>query len=169
MQESKIDTLNKQLQIVSDINEGNFNNIGNLTEEDKLLLQQLAKQQKILDVSRNIEQNHRDEYETLNENLSQWEKTNAQIKGVFEKLKSIKVISEIIDWGKKQLDAIGISFTAILKSVLDYNKTITDAAKALGISVDGVRQLAEGYEETALHSESYNKAANAAFLSIKNL
>ena len=49
MQESKIKTLNEQLQVVSDINEGNFNNIGNLSNEDKLLLLQLAKQQKILD------------------------------------------------------------------------------------------------------------------------
>lgn len=168
MQESKIKTLNEQLQVVSDINEGNFNNIGNLSNEDKLLLLQLAKQQKILDVARNINQNHKDEFDTLDKNLSQWDKFNAKVKGVFEKAKSIKVVSDTWDWGKRQLDAIGISFVAILKSVLDYGKTLTDAAKGLGISVDGVRELAKGYEKTAMAGESYNKAANGAFLTIKN-
>lgn len=168
MQESKINTLNQQLQIVSDINEGKFSSIGNLTKEDKLLLQQLAKEQKILDISRNMVKNHQDEFNTLDKNLGQWDKFKARIKGIYDNFKKIKGISDVIDWGKVQLAAVGISFAAILKNVLEYGKTLTDAAKGLGISVDGVRELTKGYEITALRSKELNEASNAAFLTNKN-
>jgi hypothetical protein len=174
-EQNLLNTLDKEKEL-SKLLVGNYDILNkNLSDKEKQLIRNYLEVKKENEEIKLQKDNGTDilkllkaEANVLEVQLTSWQKINQRVDYLNDKLKSIKVISETIDWGKKQLDTIGISFTAILKSVLDYNKTITDAAKALGISVDGVRQLAEGYEETALHSESYNKAANAAFLSIKN-
>jgi hypothetical protein len=175
-QQDKIVELNQQENALSDILLENYQKQNlQLDTGDKKLVQQYLHQQKLGEEFEEYLKNHNIDLNTQQKiidaqkaQMTNWQKLNQYIDFQTKKWKEVKVISETIDWGKKQLDAIGISFTAILKGVLDYNKTLTDAAKALGISVDGVRELAEGYEKTAMAGESYNKAANGAFLTTKN-
>jgi hypothetical protein len=63
---------------------------------------------------------------------------------------------------------MGGGIQGLLKIVLEYGKTLTDAAKQLGISVDGVRALSDSYEDTAMRAKEINSSANAAFLTTKN-
>jgi hypothetical protein len=175
-QEQKIlDLKNKEETLSTILSNDYIKNNQLLDAGEKKLVQQYLNQQKLGEELEEYLKNHNIDLKTQQSiidaqkaQMSNWQLLNQKIDNLLGKVKSIKVLSETIDWGKKQLDAIGISFTAILTSVLAYGKTITDAAKGLGISVDGVRELAEGYEETAMHAKSLNGASNAAFLTIKN-
>jgi hypothetical protein len=167
-QQAKIDGLNEQLEIVKAVNAGNFQNLQNLSEEDKLLLQQLAVQQKIMDVARNIEQNHRGEFEILNKNLGIFGKILATTKNYVDKFKEIEGIKGTLSFFSAQLTTIGISFEGLLKNALAYEATITNAAKQLGISKDGVRALGASYAESASRATEINSNANAALMSTKN-
>jgi hypothetical protein len=167
-QQAKIEGLNEQLKIVKDVNSGNFALMGYLSEEDKLLLQQLAVQQKIMDVARNIEQNHRGEFEILDKNLSTFKKILTVTENYVKKFKEIEGIKGTFSFFSAQLTTIGISFEGLLKNALAYETTITNAAKQLGISKDGVRALGASYAESASRATEINSNANAALMSTKN-
>ena len=160
LQTQKIDLLSKEIEGAIKVGNLDATTLENLSEQEKILLAQFIQQQKIMDTSRNIEKNHRGQFEQLNKQVGILDKIRVS-------LSKVKLISDGIDWGKAQLATIGISFTAILKNVLEYNKYLTDSANQLGISVNGARELADNYQQASYNTEQYNKNANAALMTIK--
>lgn len=167
-QQAKVDTLNKQLQAVSDINKGEFANFQNLTKEDEILLQQLAKKQKQVDIGRNIIANHGEEYEALNKNLSQWEKLTGKVEFYINKLKEAPVIGKLWGFVEAQLNAIGISFKGILNNILNFDNLITNLSKNLQISKDGARAVADSFIDAANNTSNINKNVDSILATVKN-
>ena len=122
----------------------------------------------IMDVARNIEQNHRSESEILNKHLGIFGKILATTKSYVDKFKEIEGIKGTLSFFNTQLTTIGISFEGLLKNALAYEATITNTAKQLGISKDGVRALGESYADSASRATEINSNANAALMTTKN-
>lgn len=167
-QEAKVGVLNEQLKIVSAINKGDFSKIQNLTEEDEILLQQLAKYQKQMDVGRNIISNHNEEYKALEKNLGSWDKLTGKVEFYNKKLKESPIFGGAFKFVENQLENIGISFKKILENVLKFDNLVTGLSKSLQISKEGARTVSEGFLAAANNVSNINKNVDSVLASIKN-
>ena len=68
---------------------------------------------------------------------------------------------------KKGIDLVGISFDSLLKKVLAFDETLTNAAKQLGLSKDGIRALAGSFENASINASNINKNAVETLNTIK--
>ena len=167
-QKSKVDILNKQLQVVHDINNGSFDNIKNISAEDKILLQKLAKYQKQMDIGRNIIANHGEEHKALKENLGSYDKLIGKVEFYNKKLKDSPLFGGAYKFIDNQLENIGISFKKILDNILKFDSLITNLSKSLQISKEGARTVSEGFLSAANNASNINKNVDSALASIKN-
>lgn len=160
--------LREQERIVNEILSGNFENLGNLSDQDKILLKQFAVQQQQLDIARNISQNHKDELDTLKNQLSPFQKIVSYTKYYIDKLKEFPGIKGALNFVQTQLDQIGISFQAILKNVLALDKTLTDFGKSVQVGKEGARELADSFQDISYRASEFNSNVSATQASIKN-
>lgn len=112
-----------------------------------------------------------DEIKLLKQQTSWYELLQQKVDNVSKKISKFKEIEGIkgtFSFFSAQLTTIGISFEGLLKNALAYETTITNAAKQLGISKDGVRALGASYAESASRATEINSNANAALMSTKN-
>ena len=168
VQKSKVDVLNKQLEVVRDINDGSFTSLRNLSAEDRVLLQKLAKYQKQMDVGRNIVSNHKAEFDALNENLGSYDKLIGKVEFYNKKIRENPIFGGALKFVENQLENIGISFKKILDNILKFDTLVTNLSKSLQISKDGARAVSESFLEAANNSASINKNVDSALASIKN-
>jgi hypothetical protein len=167
-QQAKVDILNKQLKAVHDINNGSFTSLKNITDEDKILLQKLAKYQKQMDVGRNIISNHKAEHDALEENLGSWDKLTGKVEFYNKKLRESPVFGGAFKFVDNQLENIGISFKKILENVLKFDNLVTNLSKSLQISKEGARTVSEGFRDAANNVSSINKNIDSVLATIKN-
>ena len=160
--------LKDQLEVVSQINEGEGNLLSNLSEEEKIQLQQFAILQKQMDVSRNIVRNHQNELDILTKQLTPWQKIVSYAMLYVDKLKEFPGVKASLDFITTQLNTIGISFQAILKNVLALDKTLTDFGKSVQVSKEGARELASSFQEASFRASELNSNVSSAQASIKN-
>ena len=167
-QQAKVDILNEQLKVVSNINRGEFTSMQNLTAEDEILLQQLAKQQKQMDIGRNIIANHGKEFDALDKNLNSYEKLTGKVEFYNKKLRDSPIFGGAFKFFDNQLENIGISFKKILENVLKFDSLITNLSKSLQISKEGARTVSEGFLAAANNVSSINKNVDSVLASVKN-
>ena len=167
-QQAKVDTLNEQLKAVRDINNGSFTSLQNITDEDKLLLQKLAKYQKQMDIGRNIVANHGDEFDALEKNLSSWDKLTGKVEFYNKKLRDSPIFGGAFKFLDNQLENIGISFKKILENVLKFDSLVTNLSKSLQISKEGARTVSEGFRDAANNVSSINKNVDSVLATVKN-
>jgi hypothetical protein len=167
-QQAKVDILNEQLKAVSDINDGSFTSLQNITDEDKLLLQKLAKYQKQMDIGRNIITNHGKEFDALNKNLGSWDKLTGKVEFYNKKLRDSPIFGGAFKFLDNQLENIGISFKKILENVLKFDSLVTNLSKSLQISKDGARTVSEGFLTAADNVSNINKNVDSVLASVKN-
>jgi hypothetical protein len=160
--------LKDQLEVVSQINEGEGNLLSNLSEEEKIQLQQFAILQKQMDVSRNIVRNHQNELDILTKQLTPWQKIVSYAMLYVDKLKEFPGVKASLDFITTQLNTIGISFQAILKNVLALDKTLTDFGKSVQVSKEGARAIASSFEEASFRASEFNSNVSSAQASIRN-
>lgn len=160
--------LKDQLEVVSQINEGEGNLLSNLSEEEKIQLQQFAILQKQMDVSRNIVRNHQNELDILTKQLTPWQKIVSYTMLYVDKLKEFPGVKASLDFITTQLNTIGISFQAILKNVLALDKTLTDFGKSVQVSKEGARAIASSFEEASFRASEFNSNVSSAQASIRN-
>jgi hypothetical protein len=160
--------LKEQLEIVDQINTGKGAYFDQLSDEEKAQLQIFALTQKQMDVSRNIVRNHQDELDVLEKQLTVFQKRVSSILFYINKLKEFPGIQAGLNFVNKQLDAIGISFSAILKNVLALDKTLTEFGKSVQVSKEGARTLADSFQETSFEASQINKNVSSTQASIKN-
>ena len=167
-QQSKVEILNEQLKAVRDINNGSFTSLQNLTAEDEILLQKLAKYQKQMDIGRNIVANHQTEHDALEENLGSWDKLTGKVEFYNKKLRDSPVFGGAFKFVDNQLENIGISFKKILENVLKFDSLITNLSKSLQISKEGARTVSEGFLAAANNVSNINKNVDSVLASVKN-
>ena len=163
-----VKTLKEQLEIVDQINTGKGAYFDQLSDEEKAQLQIFALSQKQMDVSRNIVRNHQDELDVLEKQLTVFQKRVSSILFYINKLKEFPGIQAGLNFVNKQLDAIGISFSAILKNVLALDKTLTEFGKSVQVSKEGARTLADSFQETSYEASQINKNVSSVQASLKN-
>lgn len=143
---------------------GNWSDLGIiLTDVEKSYANQAVQQKLSQERAKDYINNHEDQLKILKQQTSQWQKLSSQALFYNNKLKEIG----LLDWGAKQLAAVGISLSAIIDNLLDYDKILTNTAKTLGISKDGAKALSEEYENTAFNAKSINNNANVALMTTR--
>lgn len=163
-----VKTLKEQLEIVNQINTGKGAYFDQLSDEEKAQLQIFALSQKQMDVSRNIVRNHQDELDVLEKQLTVFQKRVSSILFYINKIKEFPGIASGLKFINTQLDAIGISFSAILKNVLALDKTLTEFGKSVQVSKEGARTLADSFQETSYEASQINKNVSSVQASLKN-
>ena len=163
-----VEKLKDQLEVVSQINEGEGNLLSNLSEEEKIQLHQFAILQKQMDVSRNIVRNHQNELDILKKQLTPWQKLVSYAMLYIDKLKEFPGVKASLDFITTQLNTIGISFQAILKNVLALDKTLTDFGKSVQVSKEGARALADSFQSVSHEASEINSNVSSAQASIRN-
>jgi hypothetical protein len=163
---NQIKILEKKLQTVNDINRGDGDTIKNLSEEEKTLLQQLAVQQKQMDISRNFVANHIEEKKVLDSQLTPWQKLVSNVMYYTNKLKEAPIIGTLWKGVENVLSQIGISFEGMLRNILKFDSLITNLSKSLQISKEGARTVAASFEEISLKSSTINSNVDSTLASI---
>jgi hypothetical protein len=137
------------------LEKGAINNLNHLSEAEKSQLKKYLNVVKENEEYQIYLKNHdinlkaqHDIIEAQKAQMSNMQKINQKIEFYTNKLEAAKK-TQFGKFISAQLDAIGISFAAIIKSVLAYDQTLTDSAKQLGISKDSAKILANEYERTA--------------------
>ena len=100
--------------------------------------------------------------------LTSFEKFKSKLVFVINKIKEFPGIQTSLNFINTQLDAIGISFNAILKNVLALDKTLTEFGKSVQVSKEGARTLADSFQETSFEASQINKNVSSTQASIKN-
>jgi hypothetical protein len=143
---------------------GNYDDLNiNLSEAEKSYAAQAIQQRLAQERAEDIVRNNKNQLEILNQQTSKWQKILSEVNFYEKKLKDIG----ILDWGNKQLAAVGISLSMIIDNLLDYDKILTNTSKTLGISKDGAKDLADNYDDTSYYVTEYNKNANAALMTTR--
>jgi len=160
--------LKKQMEVVNQINTGKGQLLKNLSQEEIAQLQAFALAQKQMDISRNTVRNHQDELDILKQQLTFFQKIVSYTLLYINKIKEFPGIQASLNFINTQLDAIGISFNAILKNVLALDKTLTEFGKSVQVSKEGARILADSFQETSFEASQINKNVSSTQASIKN-
>ena len=160
--------LKKQMEVVNQINTGKGQLLKNLSQEEIAQLQAFALAQKQMDISRNTVRNHQDELDILEQQLTFFQKIVSYTLLYINKIKEFPGIQASLNFINTQLDAIGISFNAILKNVLALDKTLTEFGKSVQVSKEGARILADSFQETSYEASEINKNVSSTQASIKN-
>ena len=100
--------------------------------------------------------------------LTSFEKFKSKLVFIVNKIKEFPGIASGLKFINTQLDAIGISFNAILKNVLALDKTLTEFGKSVQVSKEGARTLADSFQETSFEASQINKNVSSTQASIKN-
>jgi hypothetical protein len=135
----------------------------NLNDIEKSYAAQAIQQRLAQERAEDYKNNHKDQFNTLKQQTTQWQKIQSAASFYEKRLKAIG----ILDWGNKQLAAVGISLSAIIDNLLDYDKMLTNTAKTLGISKDGAKDLAKEYDDISFNTEDINKNANTALMTTR--
>jgi hypothetical protein len=162
----QIKILEKKLQTVNDINKGEGTTIQNLSKEDQILLQQLAVQQKQMDISRNFVANHIEEKKILDSQLTSWQKLVSNVIYYTDKLKEAPVIGALWKGVENILSQIGISFDGMLRNILKFDSLITNLSKNLQISKEGARTVGDSFVSISLKSSTINSNVDSTLASI---
>lgn len=162
-----VDVLKEKLKTVQQINAGQGDLINHLSEEEKHQLAKFGVLQKQMDVARNYVDNHKDELEILEQQLTPWQKKVSFAIHYINKLKEFPGVSAAIKFANIQLDNIGISFKAILDNVLKLDKALTEFGKNIQVSKDGARAIADGFQSASSKASEYNSNVSAAQATIK--
>jgi hypothetical protein len=173
-QQDTIVRLNKEENALSDILLQNYQKQNlQLNEADEKIVQQYLNQQKLGEELKEYLKNHNIDLNTQQDiidaqksQMSNMQKINQYLEFHGKKLKEF----EKTQFGKfisAQLDAIGISFSSIVKNVMAFDQTLTDSAKQLGISKDGARVLAGEYEKTSDNAKDFNSNAEQTLMTQK--
>ena len=160
--------LKRQMEAVNQINTGKGQLLKNLSQEEIAQLQAFALAQKQMDIARNTVRNHQDELNVLEQQLTTWQKLVSKALLYINKIKEFPGIQASLNFVNKQLDAIGISFDAILKNILALDKTLTEFGKSVQVSKEGARTLADSFQETSYEASQINKNVSSTQASIKN-
>ena len=163
-----VEKLREQMEIVSQINTGKGVYLQKLSEEEISQLQAFALAQKQMDIARNTVRNHQDELNILKEQLTVFQKKVSSALLYLNKIKEFPGIASGLKFINTQLDAIGVSFSAILKNVLALDKTLTEFGKSVQVSKEGARTLADSFQETSNEASQINKNVSSIQASIKN-
>lgn len=160
--------LKRQMEAVNQINTGKGQLLKNLSQEEIAQLQAFALAQKQMDIARNTVRNHQDELDILEQQLTTWQKLVSKALLYINKIKEFPGIQASLNFVNKQLDAIGISFDAILKNILALDKTLTEFGKSVQVSKEGARTLADSFQNVSEKSTEINKNVSSTQASIKN-
>jgi hypothetical protein len=124
-----------------------------------------------MDIARNVVDNHQDELNILDKQLSTWQKLISRYLYTSEKIKEIIKDSKVLTYLNTELKnivgKIGLSFNKILENVLNLDKTLTDFGKSVQISKDGARILADNFEEVSFNAKNINSNVSSTMASIK--
>ena len=140
----------------------------NLSENDKKLAAQAVKQAFINEQLKDENKNSKRRLNDFEKYLTEFEKFKSQLVFVINKFKEFPGIQTSLNFINTQLDAIGISFNAILKNVLALDKTLTEFGKSVQVSKEGARTLADSFQETSFEASQINKNVSSTQASIKN-
>jgi hypothetical protein len=144
---------------------GKWDDLGiTLTDAEKSYAAQAVQQRLAQERAEDIEDNHENQLAILKEQTTQWQKILSQANFYNNALKKIGVI----DWGKKQLAAVGISLSAVIDNLLDYDKLLTNTSKTLGISKNGAKDLAGEYNNISFRAKDINANANVALITTRS-
>ena len=139
-----------------------------LSDNDKklaaLALKQAFINEQLEDENKNSERRLKD----FDKYLTSFEKFKSQLVFIVNKIKEFPGIQTSLNFINTQLDAIGISFNAILKNVLALDKTLTEFGKSVQVSKEGARTLADSFQETSYEASQINKNVSSTQASIKN-
>jgi hypothetical protein len=140
----------------------------NLSANDKKLADQALKQAFINEQLKDENKNSKRRLQDFEKYLTSFEKAKSTLAFIINKIKEFPGIQTGLDFINKQLDAIGISFSAILKNVLALDKTLTEFGKSVQVSKEGARILADSFQETSYRASEINKNVSSTQASIKN-
>jgi hypothetical protein len=143
---------------------GEWRSLGiNLNNAEKKYAAQAIQQKLIAERAGDTVRNNINQLQILKQQTTQWQKILSTVSFYQKKLKDIG----ILDWGNKQLAAVGISLSAVIDNLLDYDKMLTNTAKTLGISKDGAKDLAKEYNNISFNTEDINKNAETALMTTR--
>ena len=139
-----------------------------LSANDKKLADQALKQAFINEQLEDENKNSKRRLADFEKYLTSFEKFKSKLVFVINKIKEFPGIQTSLNFINTQLDAIGISFNAILKNVLALDKTLTEFGKSVQVSKEGARTLADSFQETSYEASQINKNVSSTQASIKN-
>lgn len=139
-----------------------------LSANDKKLADQALKQAFINEQLEDENKNSKRRLQEFERYLTSFEKFKSQLVFIVNKIKEFPGIQTSLNFINTQLDAIGISFNAILKNVLALDKTLTEFGKSVQVSKEGARTLADSFQETSYEASQINKNVSITQASIKN-
>ena len=139
-----------------------------LSANDKKLADQALKQAFINEQLEDENKNSERRLADFEKYLTSFEKFKSQLVFIVNKIKEFPGIQTSLNFINTQLDAIGISFNAILKNVLALDKTLTEFGKSVQVSKEGARTLADSFQETSYEASQINKNVSSTQASIKN-
>jgi methyl-accepting chemotaxis protein len=139
-----------------------------LSANDKKLADQALKQAFINEQLEDENKNSKRRLQEFERYLTSFEKFKSQLVFIVNKIKEFPGIQTSLNFINTQLDAIGISFNAILKNVLALDKTLTEFGKSVQVSKEGARTLADSFQETSYEASQINKNVSSTQASIKN-
>ena len=139
-----------------------------LSANDKKLADQALKQAFINEQLKDENKNSERRLADFEKYLTSFEKFKSKLVFVINKIKEFPGIQTSLNFINTQLDAIGISFNAILKNVLALDKTLTEFGKSVQVSKEGARTLADSFQETSFEASQINKNVSSTQASIKN-
>ena len=139
-----------------------------LSANDKKLADQALKQAFINEQLEDENKNSKRRLQEFERYLTSFEKFKSQLVFIVNKIKEFPGIQTSLNFINTQLDAIGISFNAILKNVLALDKTLTEFGKSVQVSKEGARILADSFQETSYRASEINKNVSSTQASIKN-
>ena len=139
-----------------------------LSANDKKLADQALKQAFINEQLQDENKNSERRLADFEKYLTSFEKFKSKLVFIVNKIKEFPGIQTSLNFINTQLDAIGISFNAILKNVLALDKTLTEFGKSVQVSKEGARTLADSFQETSFEASQINKTVSSTQASIKN-
>ena len=139
-----------------------------LSANDKKLADQALKQAFINEQLQDENKNSERRLADFEKYLTSFEKFKSKLVFIVNKIKEFPGIQTSLNFINTQLDAIGISFNAILKNVLALDKTLTEFGKSVQVSKEGARTLADSFQETSFEASQINKNVSSTQASIKN-
>jgi hypothetical protein len=139
-----------------------------LSANDKKLADQALKQAFINEQLQDENKNSERRLADFEKYLTSFEKFKSKLVFIVNKIKEFPGIQTSLNFINTQLDAIGISFNAILKNVLALDKTLTEFGKSVQVSKEGARTLADSFQETSYEASQINKNVSSTQASIKN-
>jgi hypothetical protein len=164
--------LKEKLEVVDQVNTGQGFYVDNLSAEEKLSLKNFAIAQKQMDVSRNIVNNHQDELDILEDQLTTFQKIVSRYlyfkEQINEAIKNSKALTFIYTQLTNVVGKLGLNFNTILDNVLKLDKVLTDFGKSVQVSKEGARALADSFQSTSFRAKEINSNVSATMASIKN-